>query len=235
MKVYLIFGGSGKIGDYYINNYLDTKKDKVIVVDTQAPNRKDIIFFRADAVNNLQYNEIQQYLKSKELSIDFILYTIGIEGIKNVFNSSLSDFSKIMDINVNGFFIAVKMLQEYLSKNASIVAIGSQNGVVGHEDRIVYGPSKAALIQMIKNMTIDFSKYDDRNIRFNCISPGYILTESHYKKYAEYELNRLISKNLQKKSIDLESIAYTIDFLFDKRSSPIIGQNIVLDYGFTII
>ncbi len=39
----------------------------------------------------------------------------------------------------------IKELYPLFKEQVAIVLIGSQNGVVGHEQRIEYGPSKAAL------------------------------------------------------------------------------------------
>lgn len=89
----------------------------------------------------------------------------------------------------------IKELYPLFKEQVAIVLIGSQNGVVGHEQRIDYGPSKAALIQLAKNLTLDFEKDQEKDIKVNVVSPSYILNQSNKQLLTEsFEGKKLLKK-----------------------------------------
>ena len=59
------------------------------------------------------------------------------------------------------------------NKQGSIVFISSVYGVVGSAANVAYATSKAALIGMTKALAVEFAT---KNIRVNCVAPGFIKT-----------------------------------------------------------
>jgi NAD(P)-dependent dehydrogenase (short-subunit alcohol dehydrogenase family) len=116
------------------------------------------------------------------------------------------------------------------------VTVASQNGVVGHEDRISYGTSKAALIQLSKNLTIDFAKYSEKDIRINSISPSYVHTKENEESYFNtYPGKKMLERIPTRTLVPPHEVAALIDFLLSKKCKSIRGQNIIIDNGYTII
>ncbi|EOD7884949.1 NAD(P)-dependent dehydrogenase (short-subunit alcohol dehydrogenase family) [Staphylococcus epidermidis] len=237
MSNYLILGGLGQIGSHFINNYIDLEKDCIFIIDNKNYNLIDsesIKHFQINASNPKEYYDVQEFFKEKNIKIDFFLFSIGINYHNNFFTSTHETFINTFDINLNSFYISLKYLYSSLSRHASIVAISSQNGIVGHENRIEYSPSKASLIQIVKNLTIDFSKDSSKDIRVNCISPGYIITENNKEFFEKIEGKKLIKRNPYKKIVTLKDVCDSINFLFSESSYAIRGQNIIVDFGYTI-
>ena len=91
---------------------------------------------------------------------------------------------------------------------------------------IEYGASKAGIIQITKYLA---KYYKDKNIRFNCISPGGIKDSqpaSFLKKYR--------SDTLNKGMLDSKDILGALLFLLSNESLFINGQNIVIDDGWSL-
>ncbi|MFD3221759.1 SDR family oxidoreductase [Staphylococcus saprophyticus] len=236
MKTYLILGGNGIIANYYIEHYIDLNESKVIVVDLLDSNIQfnNCYYFNFDASNPDGYSELLYFLKNEEITIDNVLFSIGINYQNSFFTSKIEEFNKTLTTNLSSFFISIKKIYSYLSSKASIVALSSQNGIVGHEDRIDYGPSKAALIQITKNLTVDFANAGLKGIRFNAVSPGYVETSINKELLQLPKFKKLLKRNPYASQTSLDEVCGTISFLFSASSSAIRGQNLVVDYGYTI-
>lgn len=238
MTNYIIFGGEGQIGNYFIKNYINLEESNVIIVD-QKPNiehqHQNIKYFDIDVSDKNQYTELITFLENQNIYIDCFLFSVGINFQEDFFTSTIDNFTKTININFISFYISLKMLYSFLSKNASIVTIASQNGIVGHENRIDYSPSKAALIQIIKNLTIDFSKDKSKDIKLNAISPGYVHTDKNTDFFNSVQGKKMIKRNPYNKLPILDDVCGVIEFLFSNASHAIRGENIVVDFGYTIV
>lgn len=236
MKNIIVIGANGQIGLEYIKN----SNNYIIAIDQEIDllkrlNKKNLINFRLDITMNKEFNIIESFLQENNVLIDAILFSQGVNPINNFFTATIEDFNSTLEVNLNSIFISLKRLYPYFNQKVSIVTIASQNGVVGHEDRIDYSTSKAAVIHMMKSLTLDFAKYSSKDIKINAISPGYIITpksESFFSTIKGEKLKRRIPYN---SLVTLQDVLNSIDFLLSDKSNAIRGQNIVIDYGYTIM
>lgn len=239
---YLVFGGNGQIASGFINKYVKEGDfcliiDKHISVETElslSSNKVDYFFLGID-INSCNQEKIVAFLEEKKITIDYVLFAIGINPMNNFFSSTIKSFELTINTNFTSLFKCLKLIFNYLNTVCSIVIIASQNGVVGHEDRICYGPSKAALIQLVKNLSIDFSKYSSKDVKINSISPGYVISDRNRDFFNSTKGQKMINKSPYKKIPSIENVIDCIEFLFSKKSEAIRGQNLVVDYGYTII
>ncbi|PTI16752.1 short-chain dehydrogenase, partial [Staphylococcus warneri] len=233
MANYLILGGNGSLSTHFIKNYIDLDNNTVIIVDLSIPpvKNKNILYFKLDASNPQQYKELIYFLRNENIEIDNILFSLGINYENNFFSSTIDEFEKTLSTNFTSFFVSLKKLYSFLSPSTSVVVISSQNGIVGHENRIDYGPSKAALIHIIKNLTVDFSNAGLKGIRFNSISPGYIENVDNKKLFDTPKVKKMLKRNPYASSTSIDDVCQTIDFLFSSASIGFRGQNLSVDYG----
>ena len=119
----------------------------------------------------------------------------------------------------------------------SIINIASQAGVVALERHLAYGTAKAGIIQMTKQLALEWGQY---GVRINAISPTIILTQMG-------EMNCIIFMNWNnekgeafKKTIPSrrfgypEEVAACAVYLASDAASLFNGANLVIDGGFTI-
>ena len=122
--------------------------------------------------------------------------------------------------------------RKYHYEPSSIVFISSVYGLVGSAATVGYSISKGAIQSATKSLAIELAI---KNIRVNCIAPGFIRTEmgeSINHNFDEYH-NDLIS-SLHPLGIGApQDIAAGIAFLFSDMSKWITGTILSIDGGFT--
>ncbi|MFK3937457.1 SDR family oxidoreductase [Alkalihalobacillus sp. NPDC078783] len=191
--------------------------------------------FSCDITSSTDLDTTYKLIKNKGISIDGLVYLAGINPMKNFFNSTTESWNKTFDLNITGFMNCLKRFYDLFSDQVSIVCVASQNGIVGHENRICYGPSKAAIIQLVRNLSVDFSTYSDKDIKVNCVSPGYVLTEKNKDYFDTFSGKKLLNRNPYKRLVKTNDVINAINFLLSDQSIAIRGQNLVVDYGYTMI
>ncbi|NEY21712.1 SDR family oxidoreductase [Bacillus ginsengihumi] len=230
----LVVGSSGQLASEYINkcNY-----ETIIGVDISNSSQIKNSKFHYLPVNVTKEEEIHKlvtFLEENSIILNKILFCVGVNKLHNFFSSTIEDFEETISVNFISVYKILKNIYNSLSEKTSIVLVASQNGVVGHIDRIDYGPSKAALIHLVKNLSLDFAEYSSKDIKVNAISPGYIVNSKNHDFFNTSKGKKLISKIPYRKLVTNTDVINTIDFLFSEKSNAIRGQNIVVDYGFTI-
>ena len=73
------------------------------------------------------------------------------------------------------------------------------------------------------------------NVLVNCISPGFTLTELTKNTNTEEELKKIKNKIPQKRMANPEEIAKVVLFISSELNSYIVGQNIIIDGGYTVL
>ncbi|QYJ67309.1 SDR family NAD(P)-dependent oxidoreductase [Flavobacterium litorale] len=119
-----------------------------------------------------------------------------------------------------------------VGQGGSVVFIASVMGSVGEVGKSLYGMSKGALIAGAKSMAIE---YASKNIRFNTISPGVVITpmsmSSEYSKHPE-KLD-FVTK-LHPLGLGMpQDIAQATTFLLSDASRWITGVDLKIDGGYT--
>ncbi len=142
-------------------------------------------------------------------------------------------------VNVFGAFYCTKYAVRQMLNlgRGSVVNISSVIGKVGSKNTSIYASSKAALIGMTKS---DAITYASRNIRFNAVLPGYVMTpliknNADRSGNAENYYSTLKSLHPVGRLADPNEIAEIILFLLSENSSFITGSEIVIDGGYTSV
>lgn len=236
MKNIVIIGAKGTIGQVVMStfkDYFQIRIDKSYVEEFCENTR--YIQISCDITSEAGLRQVYEVIEEKKLSIDGVIYLAGINNMQSFFTSTTTSWNETFEVNLFGIVKFLKRIYYFFSEKVSIVCIASQNGIVGHENRIDYGPSKAAIIQLVKNLTIDFSKYSNKDIKVNCVSPTYVFTEENKVYYESFPGVELVNRIPLKKLVTPLEVANVIEFLMSEKSDAIRGQNIVIDYGYTII
>jgi dihydroanticapsin dehydrogenase len=144
-----------------------------------------------------------------------------------------------MNINVRGYALMAKHIVPILKKqkNGSIINISSAAGIVAHPQFLPYSTSKAAIIQMTRNLALDLGPF---NIRVNSISPGAIDSPTLYQTAAKEgltkeEFDKEHAGKCLKRLGQPQEIANMVVFLASDLCTFITGTNIVIDGGYTTV
>ncbi|WP_225360934.1 SDR family NAD(P)-dependent oxidoreductase [Limosilactobacillus reuteri] len=155
--------------------------------------------------------------------------------MNDIFSISSEEWENTYNVNLKSAVFILKELLNYMSNTTSIVLVASQNGVVAHENRIDYGTSKSALIQLAKNLSVDFTHIKNKDIRINCLSPSSIENKNNQPYLKSAAGKKLLQKIPYRKFVTLNDTSNAISFLLSSKSKAMRGQNLILDYGYTIV
>ncbi|CEP43290.1 short-chain dehydrogenase/reductase SDR [[Clostridium] sordellii] len=234
-KNILILGANGFVGKMLpkeaFDNYICVDK----TYKTEREKKGNYHYIKCDISKKEECNKLLEILKEIDISFEAVVNLVGINKRMNFYNISEDIWEETFNTNVKGILFLLKRLYPFLGDKVSIINVASQNGIVAHEDRIDYGPSKAALIQLTKNLSIDLLKDKSKDIKVNSISPSYIINDSNKDFFDTYEGKKMINKIPYKKLVEVDDVVNLIMFLLSDNSKAIRGQNIVIDYGYTIV
>ena len=113
------------------------------------------------------------------------------------------------------------------NKSGSIVNISSIVAHLGNAGQVNYASSKAALIAMSKSLAREYAK---KNIRVNCISPGFI--ESDMTAILKEEQKNMLLSSIPMGKMGVgEDIANAVVFLASNLSNYITGETLHVNGG----
>jgi NAD(P)-dependent dehydrogenase (short-subunit alcohol dehydrogenase family) len=104
--------------------------------------------------------------------IDIFFNNAGIEGpVRPLTETSLSDFQRVMDVNVVGVFLGMKHVIPVMvaGGGGAIINTSSTAGLTGSPGVCAYNASKHAVIGLTRSAT---AEWGSKGIRINSITPG---------------------------------------------------------------
>lgn len=143
-------------------------------------------------------------------------------------------FRKILDNNIvsNHWLIAMVAPEMRARRSGSIIIVSSIGGLRGSTVIGAYCISKAADMQLARNLAHEFGP---DNVRVNCIAPGLIKTDFAKALWEDPVRIEAANKSVPLRRIgEPHEIAGAVVFLASSASSFMTGQTIVLDGGVTI-
>ncbi len=145
-----------------------------------------------------------------------------------------SAFEKILSVNIMAnHWLAQLVLPEMQARNDGVIIIvSSVGGLKGHGKLGAYCISKAADLQLVRNLAFENGPY---NIRVNAVSPGLIRTDFARALWENPEtLQRRTSNDPLRRIGEPEEVAGIAVYLAARSGSFTTGQNFVIDGGSTI-
>jgi len=143
-------------------------------------------------------------------------------------------FRKILENNIlaNHWLIQMAAPGMLERNDGSIVIISSVGGLKGSPVIGAYNVSKAADIQLARNLAVEWGKH---NVRVNCIAPGLIRTDFARALWENPQTLKAVDARTPLGRIgEVDEIAGAAVYLASKAGSYMTGQTIVIDGGATI-
>ena len=232
----ILTGATGGIGSAILDKIYSlkanviatgTNKDKLDKIENKY---KGVIVKRFDLSDHSSIeafvNDCNNYFNEK---IDILINNAGVTEDNLSIRMKDEEWNKVININLSSTFLLTKnTIKKMLkNKNGKIINITSIVGHTGNIGQANYAASKAGLIGMSKSLALEYGK---KNIKINCISPGFIESEMTNK------INENFKKALQDK-ISLErfgdpnDVANAVLFLSSSLSDYITGETIHVNGG----
>ena len=147
-------------------------------------------------------------------------------------------WDRVIDVNLKGTYLAsfYAVPEMERSEGGSIINLASIMGLVGYGVGLgggfnPYPPSKGGVIQLTRNMAVDCAR---KNIRVNCICPGYVETDLTRSLTEELSIREeLEGRHPVGRLGRPEEIAYAALFLASDEASFVTGAPLIVDGGYT--
>jgi 3-oxoacyl-[acyl-carrier protein] reductase len=234
-KKVFITGGTAGIGLSILESFNNLEAD-IFTIGTNVENLK-IIQNKFPKIKTSNFNlEDHQKIeglikeaKDKLGGLDIVINNAGITKDNLAIRMSDEEWNKVININLTAVFLICKHSIKVMMKqnSGSIINISSIVGHTGNPGQANYSSAKAGIIAMSKSLAKEYAK---KNIRINCISPGFIDTKM--TKAINEEFKKKLIENIPMARLGTgNDIANSAIFLASDLSSYITGETIHVNGG----
>lgn len=237
-KKILVTGGSRGIGAG-IARHLAHQGAQVAISYTSRPDSAETVLQSLEGQGHIS---IQMDISNEESvlhgvtevlnkfgQIDGLVNNAGITKDQILLRMKTSDFDDVIQTNLRGTYLCTKAVMKPMLKarSGSIVSITSVIGQTGNAGQANYAASKAGIEAFMKSTALELGS---RNIRANCVAPGFIVTEMT-DELNDDQKNAILSKIPLNKLGQVDDIAHAVSYLLSDQAAYITGQTISVNGG----
>jgi tropinone reductase I len=240
----LITGGTKGIGKATVELFLEsgatvffTARNQKAIEDLEnelSKKHKNVKGLVADVTSSKDIEKVKNYIETTWGKLDVLVNNAGTNLRKPTIEYSEEEYQFVVDTNIKAPFMMSKALYPLLQKSdyPSIINVASIAGLLDVRTGSPYGISKAGLLQLTRNLAVEWA---EDNIRVNAVSPWFTetpLTEGLLKDASK--ISNVISRTPLKRIAQPSEMASVIAFLAMPAASYTTGQNIIVDGGMTV-
>lgn len=250
----LITGSERGIGRGIADGFLKEKaltilsgRNETVLNDTSEEfsnlyGKEKVLKFLGDLQDVETLDTLHDFIMDKVGSLNHLVCNIGSGESIPLLNEDVSEFQRMLDINLLNAVGVVNKLYPLLEKSASkdgffpsITFVGSICGIETLGCPVAYASAKSALVSYAKNISFPLGR---KGIRVNVVSPGNIMFpgSTWEKKISEDpdKVDAMLKNEVPLQCFgDVKDVANAIVFLASKRAKFINGANFVIDGGQT--
>ena len=249
-RVALVTGAARGIGAATAKALAD-KGAKVLVTDildgSETAAKIGGAWFKHDVTNEGDWAAAVGEAKKRFGGLDILVNNAGVFWMKPITETSLEDFRRMQQINVEGVFLGLKHAIPAIAERAqqwngggAMVNLSSVAGLVGSPLTCAYNASKGAVRLMTKSAALEFAAL---KVRVNSVHPAVIDTEMGGQVLHGFATAGGIGDNESREQVISRhplgrlgrdtDIANAIAFLASDDAAFITGTEFVVDGGFT--
>ena len=232
----ILTGSTGVIGNSILqklNNFnaniiaTGTNENKLKAIKEKYPNISVKKFDITDHSSIEKFIEIcNEEFNNK---IDVLINNAGITMDNLTIRMKDDEWNKVINLNLTSSFLLSKYSIKKMmkNKNGKIINITSVVGHTGNIGQANYAASKAGLIGMSKSLALEYGK---KNIKINCISPGFIKSEMTDKISDSFK--EILQEKISLNRFGVpEDVANAVVFLSSELANYITGETIHVNGG----
>ena len=182
-----------------------------------------------DVTNSEGFEKLVHDMVEKHGRLDVLVNNAGITRDNICVMLTDDDWDLVLKVNLKSAFIGTREAARVMMRQrcGSIVNMSSYSGLEGNRGQANYAASKAGMIGLSKSAAKELAK---RNVRVNCVCPGFIrtdMTEVLPQEAKDMALEQIPMNRMGQPS----DIAKAVAFLASDASSYITGQTLSVDGG----
>jgi NAD(P)-dependent dehydrogenase (short-subunit alcohol dehydrogenase family) len=244
-KTAIITGSASGIGAETVRLFLEAGAN-VVAVDVQEPPCPPALqhtygprvrSVHGDVALEATAKEAVQLATKSFGTIDVLINNAGIAIIKKLHEHTPEDWDRVMNINVKSIYWFARHVIPVMQKQGSgvILNTGSISSVIGIPVQGGYAASKGAVIQLTRQMAVDYAA---DGIRVNAVCPGSVDTPLLQKGAVDSGdppkfIKMLSDAHPIGRIADSEEIAQFFLFLASGNARFITGSILMIDGGYT--
>ncbi len=215
-RVAVITGGAHGIGKTLCSEF-EKRGTHVCTIDLRKND-----FYTGDLANEADVQAFAKKVIDTYGRVDYLVNNAMLHkgGLKTC---SYEEFNYVLRIGLSAPFLLTKLLEDYFSKEASIVNISSSRDRMSQPDTESYTAAKGGISALTRALAVSLAG----RVRVNSVSPGWIDTD--FKIYegadaAQHPVGRVG---------DPLDIANAVLFLCSQSAGFITGEDLCVDGGMT--
>jgi len=190
--------------------------------------------YQGDLTDPVQARDMVTAALDRFGRLDFLDNNVGIGSRGSVIDETPESWRRVMQVNLEPMFLAVKYAIPAMIKTAGRGAIVNISSISALRPRglTVYSASKGAVIALTRAMAVDHAK---DGIRVNCVAPGPVYTPMVYA----HGMSAGVREQRRKSSaLGIEGTGWDIGnavrFLLSDQARYITGQTLIVEGGVTL-
>ncbi len=240
-KVAIVTGASRGIGaeiaktlatdgmDVVITYAGNEQKALDVKAEIEAQTDAKVMVSQLDVADENSIKQMVDNVKNEFGKIDVLVNNAGITNDMLVMQMKKQDFTDVINTNLIGTFQVTQAVLKVMARKrqGSIINLSSVIGITGNIGQANYAASKAGIMAFTKSVA---KEYGRRNIRVNCVAPGFIQTDMTESLPEEYK-KEVLSKIPLNRLGEAKEVADLVSFLASDKSKYITSQSFVIDGG----
>jgi NAD(P)-dependent dehydrogenase (short-subunit alcohol dehydrogenase family) len=163
--------------------------------------------------------------------VHILVNSAGVNAGSTFLEAAETDWDRIMAINLKAVFVACQVFGRHMVEqgSGSIVNIGSVNSHLPLSRVFAYGASKAAVLNLSRNIANDFGT---TGVRVNVICPGFFPAEQNRKLLSPERIDSIMRGTPMKRFGEPEELIGALLLLVSPAGSFMTGTAVDVDGGF---
>ncbi|MBH5144085.1 SDR family NAD(P)-dependent oxidoreductase [Rhodococcus erythropolis] len=245
-KVALVTGGSSGIGRA-IAETLSAAGARIVVADLSeqpregGPTTTELLeslggvseHVHLDVSDSTEVTTVFAETSQRHNGIDILVNNAGILVAGTVLETDDDLWRRQMSINLDGtFYCTREMIRQLraINRGGKIVNISSISGFRGNPGFAAYCASKGAIVNFTRQVALDYAPF---GINVNAVAPGFVTT-AMTDSYDQPTREILTGQTPRGQWATPKDIANATLFLASDLSDHVVGENILVDGGWTI-
>lgn len=243
-KTALITGGTSGIGLATAEQFV--KEGAEVMITGQNAERLELAIAKiGNGATGIQSNQantadlalLPERVKERFGRLDILFLNAGVVMPAGSADENENHFDEQIAINLKAPFFIMQQLLPLMGEGSSVIANTTCLDQMGMPGMAVYSASKAGLRSLVRTWAAEFV---GRKIRVNAIAPGPVNTPIYRKLGFPDEALQAMAMDIQSKVPmgrfgNPEEIAKVVLFLASDESSYMLGEEIVVDGGWTAL